>query len=100
MLVKVFKNNKVIETETAKRIAKYILKPLIIDDEIIEKEAIVCDCCNAPVFNPQLEEDLKKLEGIISDGYAVIEKVGNMLYLKEVICESCRQEYYKKYKVL
>jgi len=61
----------------------------LIDVELIEKTAILCDACNDRVA--VTEEEVEEFP----IGYALCDKE----YLLEVVCEDCRRKHFKDLRV-
>ena len=63
----------------------------IIDVELVEKTAIVCDVCGTQALAVSSED----LENGLSVGYALCDDE----YIYQVVCDSCRRKYFGRLKI-
>jgi uncharacterized protein with PIN domain len=85
-LIPLHQDEKILKA--VKRPAKIITfkgnKPVTVEE--IPKTIIVCDDCNTQVATTQ-----KEVDNGLPVGYAVCDD----LYIYEVVCEECKEKYYR-----
>lgn len=64
------------------------------DVTVIPKDAILCDACNE-----QVAVDEKGVGEGLPAGYAVVEAGDGEMWMTEIVCERCRERYFKRCEV-